>query len=285
MKSSETAEERADRVESVKRKFADEGKALKAKGKKKLKGKTNVAVVKKGDEPKLSVEQAEKKLTPIANEINVRFEKVAKLDGQADDHRLAAALRLSEAKSICAASGVRFKEWAAANIKEQSWETVRKLASVGGAPNPQIALEDMRGKNREANRQLREKKKTRELANKVFGPAEALLAAKPDEALKATRAFAADNGMELLSKTEVKELKQKAKSAEMKTEEPLTLEGLKTAFGALSAKDKMEFVHWSAGEVGGRFVSALEPSPGDAQETSSDDPLHIPPSLRRTRKT
>lgn len=283
MKSSETAEERAERVESVKRKFAEEGKALKAKGKKKLASKTNVAVVKKG-EPKMSVEQAEKKLSPLANEINVRFEKVLKLDGQADDHRLAAALRLNEAKQLCAASGIRFKEWVAENIKEQSWETVRKLASVGGADNPQLALEDMRGKNREANRQHRQKQKKRELASKVFGPAEALLAAKPDEALKATRAFAADNGMELLSKTEVKELKQKAKSAEMVKAEPMTLSGLKTAFHGLSAKDKMEFVHFATAEVGGKFVSALEAPPSEPMTVPGDDPLDIPPALRRTRK-
>ena len=113
-------EDRAEREERVKAQYAKEGAAptKKAKGKK-LKGKTNVAVVKKGAAPegKISVEVAEKKLSPLANEINVRFEKASKLDGQADDHRLAAALRLNEAKQLCAASGIRFREWVEKEVK------------------------------------------------------------------------------------------------------------------------------------------------------------------------
>ena len=102
----EAKEDRAERAAEVARKFKEEGKAAKAKPAKKAKvgPKTNVAVV---EAPKkLSAEQIEKKLGPLANEINVRFEKIAKLDGQADDHRLAAALRLEEAKQFCAANGV-----------------------------------------------------------------------------------------------------------------------------------------------------------------------------------
>lgn len=280
-------EDRAEREERVKAQYAKEGAAAKkvpAKAKsKKLKGKVNVEEVKGTAIAKLSTEAAEKKLTPLANEINVRFEKASKLDGQADDHRLAAALRLNEAKQLCAASGIRFREWVESHVKEQSWETVRKLAVVGGAPNPQIALEDMRGKNKEANKKHREKKKIKETAQKVFGPAEALLAAKPEEALKATRAFAADNGMELLSKTEAKELRQKAKSAEMKTEEPLTLDALKAAFNALPARAKMDFVRFAAGEVGGKFVSAIDESDPVASKGEGDD-LGTPAGLRRSRK-
>lgn len=281
-------EDRAEREERVKAQYAKEGagKSAPAKAKdKKLKGKTNVAVVKKGAVPegKISVEAAEKKLSPLANEINVRFEKASKLDGQADDHRLAAALRLNEAKQLCAASGIRFREWVEKEVKEQSWETVRKLAVVGGAPNPQIALEDMRGKNKEANKKHREKKKIKETAQKVFGPAEALLAAKPEEALKAARAFAAEHGLEVVSKTEAKELRQKAKSAEMKTEEPLTLDALKAAFNALPARAKMDFVRFAAGEVGGKFVSAIDESDPVASKGEGDD-LGIPAGLRRSRK-
>ena len=279
----EAKEDRAERAAEVARKFKEEGKAAKAKPTKKPKSKTNVAVV---EAPKkLTAEQIEKKLAPIGNEINVRFEKIAKLDGQADDHRLAAALRLEEAKQFCGAHGVKFRAWVEANIKSQSWETVRKLAAVGGAPNPQLALEDMRKKNAAANKQHREKKKIKEVERKVFGAAEALLAAKPEEALKAVRAFAADQGLTVMSKTDATELKQKAKSAEMVKAEPLTLDALKAAFQALPARDKMDFVRFAAGEVGGKFVSALEPSDDTTAKSSSDDLLDIPPALRRTRKT
>lgn len=277
----EAKEDRAERAAEVARKFKEEGKAAKAKPTKKPKSKINVAVV---EAPKkLTAEQIEKKLAPIGNEINVRFEKIAKLDGQADDHRLAAALRLEEAKQFCGAHGVKFRAWVEANIKSQSWETVRKLAAVGGAPNPQLALEDMRKKNAAANKQHREKKKIKEVERKVFGPAEALLAVKPEEAMRAVRAFASDAGLEVLSKTDVKELKQKAKSAEIVKDQPLTIDALKTAFNALPARDKMDFVRFAAAEVGGKFVSALEPN--DAEKSSSDDLLEIPPALRRTRKT
>lgn len=265
-----------ERAAEVARKYKEEGKAAKAKPSKKLKTKTNVAVVKAPE--KMTTEQAEKKLAPIANEINVRFEKIAKLDGQADDHRLTAALRLEEAKKLCAASGIRFRTWVETNVKDQSWETVRKLAIVGGSPNPQLALEDMRRKNANANKQHREKKKIKEATVKVFGPSEALLSAKPEEAMKAVRAFAADAGLEVLSKTDVKELKQKAKSAEIVKEQPLTTDALKAAFSALPARDKMDFVRWASGEVGGKFVSALGDEPANPD-------LDIPPALRRTRKT
>ncbi len=273
----EEKSERAERAEAVARKFKEEGKA---KAKPAKKPKTNVAVV---EVPKkLTVEQFDKKLAPIANEINVRFEKIAKLDGQADDHRLAAALRLEEAKKLCGAQGIGFRKWVEDNVKDQSWETVRKLAVVGGSPNPQIALEDMRKKNAAANKAHRAKKKVKEIERKVFGPAEVLLSVKPEEAMKAVRAFAADAGLEVLSKTDVSALKQQAKGVEMKKAEGL--DALKASFMALTARDKMDFVRFAAAEVGGKFVSAL--GDGEPQTTAADDdPLAIPPGLRRTRKT
>lgn len=285
----EDKQERAERSEAVARRFKEEGKAAKGKAKPKraMKSKTNVVVV--PAPVKMTEEQANKKLGPIANEINVRFEKIAKLDGQADDHRLAAALRLEEAKKICGASGVRFRTWAEENVKDQSWETVRKLAAVGGAPNPALALEDMRKKNRLANEVMRKRQKTKDLEAKFLGGqgaavADVLEKAKPEEALKAVKKFATNVGMTLMSDTDAKTLKQAAKSAEMVKGQPMALDALKEAFLALPARDKMAFVSFAASEVGGQFVSALDQltmSPGAAE----DDPLAIPPELRRTRKT
>ena len=275
-------ETRAEKTERVKAKFAAEGKQpVKAKPSKKLKGKTNAVVVVKETAPKMTVEQADKKLAPITNEINVRFEKIEKLDGQADDHRLAAALRIEEARKICVASGIKFQEWAEKNLK-QSYETVRKLAAIGKAPNPQLALEDMRNKNRKANQEHRQKKKTKELTQKVFGSAaEVLDQVKPEEALKAVKKFAANTGLVVVSETEHKELKQAAKSAELKKDEPLTLEGLKTAFAALSGRDKMTFVNHACALVGGKFVSVLG---GDPVASKGDgDDLGIPEGMRRKR--
>lgn len=88
-------------------------------------------------------------LKPIAKEINVRFTKAAKLDRDADDHRLAAALKLAEAKAKCEADKLNFKKWAEENVS-QGYETVRKLVVIGAADDPQAALEDMRDGNKKS---------------------------------------------------------------------------------------------------------------------------------------
>ena len=284
-------ETRAEKNERVKAKFAAEGKAApKAKA---AKGKTNAVVVKetKPEPGKMTVEAAEKKLTPLGNEINARFEKIEKLEGQADDHRLSAAINLENAKKLCLASGISFKVWAGENIK-QSYETVRKLAAVGASPNPALALEDMRKKNKEANAKHRQKSKIVKTERKLLGDATGVLdTVKPEEALRAVKKFAANTGLVVISETEHKELKQAEKSAELKKAEPLTLESLKSAFSALAARDKMDFVAFATAAVGGKFVSALdvaskeEARKEEAQATAQDDLLAIPAGLRRTRKT
>lgn len=107
--------------------------------------------------------EAERVLAPIAKEVNVRIEKIAKLDGQADDHRLSAALKLAEAKTYCDTRDISFKKWAESHLHHEaahlSFETLRKLAYVGQADDPKLALADMRGKNRKANAEARKRQK------------------------------------------------------------------------------------------------------------------------------
>src|SRR3990167_10537119 len=102
--------------------------------------------------------EATKALAPIAREINVRFEKADKLGHLADDHRLAAAIKLKEAEDLCKASGIKFKAWVEKNV-EQKWETARKLLGIGKAPDPAKALEDQRSYNKAKNKEHRAKKK------------------------------------------------------------------------------------------------------------------------------
>jgi hypothetical protein len=123
---------------------------------KKGKKTANVAVVK--DDKKAEQAKVVASLDRTANEINVRFEKAAKLEGDANDHRLAAAILLEEARKKLDGTGVKFKDWAEKHVK-QAWETVRKLVVIGGAKNPAKALADMRNKNAEANKKHREAKK------------------------------------------------------------------------------------------------------------------------------
>jgi hypothetical protein len=114
--------------------------------------------------------EAEKKETAIrglehkAKEIFVRVEKANKLEGQADDHRVAIALNLAAAKEDCKAAGVKFSEWCDKNFAKINlgYEAARKLASAGASQDEgqtRLAIEDMRSKNKKANKTHRENKK------------------------------------------------------------------------------------------------------------------------------
>ena len=77
---------------------------------------------------------------------------------------------------------------------------------------------------------------------------------------------------------------------QLKKAEPLTLESLKSAFSALAARDKMDFVAFATAAVGGKFVSALdmaskEEARKEEAAAAEEDLLAIPAGLRRTRKT
>lgn len=103
---------------------------------------------------------ATKALTPVAKEINYRFELAQKLDDQASDHRLSMALRIAEAKKTCDEAKVSFKEWAEANLKF-GYENARKLERIGreGEEKARILIEDMRVRGTEAQRKYEEKKR------------------------------------------------------------------------------------------------------------------------------
>jgi len=104
-----------------------------------------------------------KELAPIAKEVNVRLEKASKLEADAADHRLAAALKLAEAKEICKRSGVSFQTWSEANVKDAAgnkigYQVVRKLANIGEKENPEEELARQREAQAERAAASREKK-------------------------------------------------------------------------------------------------------------------------------
>lgn len=161
--------------------------------------------------------EATKTLAPIAKEINTRLEKAAKMEKDADDHRLAAALRLKDAEEQCKAAGLHFKKWSEEHVKGQSFETVRKLLAVGKADEPMLALQDMRAANAAANRKLREKQKAERQQPRS--------SAEGDES---------EGGSD---------------------DEPTLegLDGIKEAFAELKASEQMEFAEWAAKEVGAKL--------------------------------
>ena len=97
-------------------------------------------------------------LVPIAKEINVRLDKASKLQGDADDYRLGAALFLVKARDACDKVKINFKKWAEANIS-LSYESARKLVAVGAAKDPKAALADWRERNRRNMQVSRDKRK------------------------------------------------------------------------------------------------------------------------------
>lgn len=132
----------------------------------------------KPKKPEFTQAQIERKLDPIAKEVNVRLEKADKNDALADDHRLAAAIRLDDAKAACKEMGVTFKKWAEDNIA-WSYDTVRKLARIGGADDPAAAIADMRASRAMQERERRERKSIEHKAAKKA--ASGKIAGEPEE--------------------------------------------------------------------------------------------------------
>lgn len=104
-----------------------------------------------------------KELAPIAKEVNVRLEKASKLESDAQDHRLAAALKLAEAKEICKRAGISFKTWAEENVKDGAgnqigFQAVRKLANIGEKDDPEEELNRQREAQAERAKASRDKK-------------------------------------------------------------------------------------------------------------------------------
>ena len=209
--------------------------------------------------------QTEKELAPIAKEITVRLEKADKAEHDADDHRLAAALRFAEAEAkIKAVPGMSFKKWAEENIK-LSFETVRKLLLVGRAGDEQkarLALDDMRAKNAANNRKSRAKAKTEKVqVGKTAVPSknapapkspfkmadEALAALKDDVQVELIRSRAAKLGMTVVDKGAAK--------AGSKTSG--TAAEVCAAFDKLPAGDMLDVVAHIEKKMNGTFKSNL----------------------------
>ena len=106
-----------------------------------------------------------RQLEPFAKEISIRFEKAAKLDDKAADHRLAAAIQLGEAEGLCKRHKINFKKWAAANFS-QRWDEVQRLTAVGTSDDPKKAIEDLRA----GQRAKAQKKRVQDRADKVALP-------------------------------------------------------------------------------------------------------------------
>lgn len=233
----------------------------------------------------------ERKLAPKAKEINIRLDKADQMDGKADEHRLAAAIILAAAKDACEADSLNFKNWCGANIEGRSWESTRKLARIGAAPEPKQALEDLRGRERGAAQKQRDKKKAdsksksepagkRERQASPLEVADAALERLGDKGARSfVESVAANQGQAVVSKEDAKRLSQ-FKNGSFKA--------LQEAFSFMGQSDQRKFVAWAAAEVGAELnVAGASPAKtrsADPDE-AEDDPLALPSHLDRRRRS
>lgn len=258
---------------AAKHKAEEERAAAKAKAQKtKDDAKADVLLVLEQDKVK-----ALTKLAGTAKEINERLDRAAVADKKGDDHRLAAALKLEEARKLCVEKGIKFKEWVESNVT-QKWETVRKLVAIGGSPEPAKALADLREKVKAANKKLNAKKAAGSKSSPLKGGAHS--------AFKA-----ADDAVAALD-----EKQQTVIVAERAAKLGLTvapkgkvvsgLDAVKRAFlDTLEPQEKVAFVTWAANEIG---VSVKDPFDSPAA-TPAPVPVDgemppIPEAMRRSRK-
>lgn len=210
-------------------------------------------------------EAAQKVLNPLAREINERWERANKQAKTAEDHRLAAALLMKDAEDIAKKAGIKFKDWAAEHIKEMSWENARKLLYVGKAPNPQLAIADLRLANAERNKAHRAKAKRRVAAVISAPPVEQARVAvermADTERAEFVRQQAESLGLRVGPQAVEPELPEggwvepaSGPAPVFEQAQPASLVTLKTDFNSLRMAERMEFVKWAAAELGLEFA-------------------------------
>ena len=221
------------------------------------------------------------KLEPVAKEINHRLSRASKMEDDATDHRLAAALQLANAKQQCREAKIKFQEWCEAHVLLQTYSTVRRLATIGeaGAEQGQKMLDDMRGKNAESNRAARGREKIEKTARAVAAQetpssmlSKALSAMKEPQALKSLSQAASTLGHALVGEAEAQAAR---KAAEVVKYGPV--EQIKALFAAATPSEKMAVVNHMVKAVGATIIMD-EPVATNGRD---DDLLAIPDNLRR----
>jgi hypothetical protein len=205
-------------------------------------------------------------LALLAKEINTRLSKADKMEGQSDDHRLAACIQLAEARKACKAQGLQFAKWARENVPSYAYETVRKYATIGGSSNPQQALADWRAKARKGMAGIRAQGKPRTITDETpegrhRRAQKTILVDKYDQVPEKDRSEAVS---EILSKDlSVKQEVLRREFSEMSASEgALILEAisnenkklamviLRRLFRALPERNRQAFIGWAEDEMG-----------------------------------
>ena len=234
----------------------------------------------------------------FAQEINVRYEKAHKLDVDADDHRVAAALqlvkvsdKLKEMRKAKIASTPTFEQWVKKNLHEpddpklaMSYSKATKLLMIGRAPDPLEKIQAMRDGNREHMAKARKTIADKSGANGKRKPksdpwtvAEETAAALDDKGQQALAEKLADEqDAVVVSRDEYKSLKETAAKPAKKTvakDDVTDLEFAKSTFNDLNKADRLKLLQHAATMCGFKV-----------EKLTDDDPLEIPASLDRRKK-
>ncbi len=214
-------------------------------------------------EAKALIVKTENTLRATAKDINVRMEKAKKYADQADDMRLAASLRLAEAKQACDDAKIPFQKWCEKNL-EFGWENARKLERIGreGEDGARKALADLRQKAALAQKKHREKKEGAQ--RQISGPTSTGQKSSKTELQQANEALdkltevgrktfvedrARNMGMVAIPADSYSNLEKVRKDLEKK-QAGSALDRAKAAFDALSAADKMKLATYASEIIG-----------------------------------
>lgn len=241
--------EKSDKIKADEKKSREQQKkAAKELDKIKSDAKKEAAKVKAKEKAETEKAKTIKSLVPIAKEINTRIDKAAKMFKDADDHRLAAAIKMDDARGVCRDMKIPFQDWVKDNVK-QSYETVRKLLPIGAAENEEegagkLLLTDMREGNKQANKKHRDKKK----AAPGSASGDETVAKKPkppaNRAIEALKELPDEQAAELV-KDQARRLKINVEgNKEAETLSPMNK--AKLVYNQLSADEKTAFRQWAA---------------------------------------
>lgn len=230
-----------------------------------------------------------KRLATIAKTANAMLDSAGTADKRGFDLRLSAAVLAAEAKRLCIGAKLDFKIWCTNNIK-QSWEEARKLAAVGAADDPRLALEDMRASTAKRMKASRARASAAKSSNGATAPAAATSrktrAPSPymaaldsvkalDEKKQLQIAGELAGGVDMAVVT-----RDVAKRAVDMVRDGIPLDTIKSAVGKLVAADRRKLIVWLTDKVEQDAVDAGI-AVGPAEAGASGDWPEVPKHLKR----
>lgn len=221
-----------------------------------------------------------RELKQTAKEVNAFLEKAQTADTRSFDLRLSAACTLAKAREICEKNGIKFKAWCADSVK-WSADEVTRLAKVGAADDPKLALEDMRASNAARNRRARAKvKATAGRAPRVTSVA-APAASPYVAALNAATALPDDDQLKIAG-----EIARGAGMAVVSSEVASpTIAGVKRALSALVPAERRKMLRWLSDKVEEDAAAAgVDAAAAAGVDAAAADLADKPPFLNRTRR-